>query len=118
MTGLQLTESTASYLLKNDDSILINSPIFITKHARGQIGIHLRGLRKPDARLNVRFIPGPNIQAIRLDWTLDGAILYIDVTKGKSINVGQHIGTLRWQQFEQLGKMQVILSNSRLKNLF
>jgi len=106
MTGLQLMEKTASYILKADDSVLINSPIFITKYNKGQIGIHLRGLRKPDNRLNVRFISGSNIQAIKLDWTLDGAILYVQVMKDKLINVGQHIGTIRWQPFQQLGKMQ------------
>jgi len=105
MSGLQLPESKASYMTKTNDSILISSPIEVTKQQKGQIGIYLKGLRKPNDRLNVQFIPVPNLQAIRLEWTMVGAILYLEVTKGKIINVGQHIGTLRWQPFELQGKM-------------
>jgi len=79
---------------KVDESILITSPIFITKYTKDQIGIHLKGLIKPDTRLNVRFTPGPNILATKLDWTLNGAILYFQVMKDKPINVGQRIGTI------------------------
>jgi len=106
MNGLELTENSASYMSKVDDSILITSPRFITKYTRGQIGIHLRGLLKPDNRLSIRFIPGPNILATKVDWTLNGAILCVQVTKDKPINVGQRIGTIHWQTFEQPGKMQ------------
>jgi len=67
MNGLELTENSASYMSKVDESILITSPIFVTKYTKGQIGIHLRGLLQPDTRLSVRFTPGPNILAIKLD---------------------------------------------------
>jgi len=106
MNGLELTENSASYMSKVDDSILINSPIFITEYTKSQIDIHWRGLLKPDTRLSVRFTPGPNILVIKLDWTLNGAILYFQVMKDKPINVGQRIGTIHWQPFEQPGKMQ------------
>jgi len=106
MNGLELTENSASYMPKVDDSIPINSPIVITKYTKSQIGIHLRGLLKPDISLCVRFTPGPNILATKLDWTLNGAILYFQVMKDKLINVGQRIGTIRWQLFEQPEKMQ------------
>jgi len=76
MNELNLREKFSPYLTKIDDSITIISPIFISRHTKGQIGIHLEGLIKPDARLNVRFTPGPNVLAIKLDWTLNGAILY------------------------------------------
>jgi len=106
MNGLELTENSASYMSKVDDSILITSPIFITKYSKGQIGIHLRGLIKPYIRLSARFTPGPNFLATKLDWTLNGAILYFQAMKDKPINVGQRIGTIHWQPFEQPGIMQ------------
>ena len=105
MNGLELTENSASYMSKVDDSILITSPIFTTQYTKGQIGLHLRGLLKPDTRLSIRFIPGPNILATKLDWTFNGAILYFQVMKDKLIHVGQRIGTIHWQPFEQPGKM-------------
>jgi len=106
MSGLHLQEKSSSYMTKLDDSITIMSPIFIPRHTKGQIGIHLEGRIKPDARLNVRFTPGPNVLAIKLDWTLSGAILYFQVMKDTHINVGQGIGKLHWQPFEQPGKIQ------------
>jgi len=89
---------------KVDNTILITFPIFITKYTKGQIGIHLRGLLKPDIRLSVRFSPGPNILATKLDWTLNGAILYFPVMKDKPITVRPRIGTIHWQPFQQPGK--------------
>ena len=88
MNELELTENSASYMSKVDDSILIISPIFITKYTKGEIGIHLRGLLKPDTRLSIQFIPGLNILATKLYWTLNGAILYFQIMKEKPINVG------------------------------
>jgi len=106
MNGLELTENSASYMSKVDDSSLITSPIFTPRYTKGQIGLQLRGLLKPDTRLSVRFIPGPNILATKLDWTFNGAIVYFQVMKDKPIYVGQRIGTIHWQPFEQPGKMQ------------
>jgi len=93
-------------MTKLDDSITITSPIFISCHTKGHIGIHLEGLIKPDTRLNVRFTPGPNVLAIKLDWTLSGTILYFQIMKDTPINFGQRIGTLNWQPFEQPGTIQ------------
>ena len=94
MNGLELTENSASCMSKVDDSILITSLIFTTRYTKGQIGLHLKGLLKPDTRLSIRFIPGPNILATKLDWTSNGAILYFQVMKDKLIHVGQRIGTI------------------------
>jgi len=60
--------------------------------------------RLTQTRLSIRFIPGPSILAIK--WTFNGAILYFQVMKVKLIHVGQRIGTIHWQPFEQPGKMQ------------
>jgi len=106
MNGLELTENSASYMSKVDDSSLITSPMFTPRCTKGQIGLHVRGLLKPDTRLSIRFIPGPNILATKLDWTFNGAIVYFQVMKDKPIYVGQRIGTIHWQPFEQPGKMQ------------
>jgi len=105
MNGLHLREKFSSCMAKIDDSINITSPIFISRHTKGHIGIHLEGLIKPDTRLNIRFTPGPNVLAIKLDWTLSGAILCFQIMKDTPINVGQRIGTLSWQPFEQPGKI-------------
>ena len=101
-----MREKFSFYMTKLDDSITIISPLFISRHPKGQIGIHLEGLIKPDDRLSVRFTPGPNVLATKLDWTLNGAILYFQVMKDTPINVGQRIGTLYSQPFEQPGKTQ------------
>jgi len=106
MSGLNLREKFSSYMTKLDDSITIISPLFISRHTKGKIGIHLEGLIKPDARLSVRFTPAPNVLALKLDWTLNGAILYFQVMKDTPINAGQRIETLYWQPFEQPGKIQ------------
>jgi len=106
MNGLELAENSASYMSKVDDSILITSPTYITKYTNGQLVIHLRGLLKPDTRLSIHFTPWHNILAAKLDWTLDGAIVYFHVMKDKLIHVGHRIGTIHWQPFEQPGKMQ------------
>ena len=68
-------------MTKLDDSITIIPPLFISRHAKGQIGIHLEGLVKLDNRLSVRFSQGPNVLATKLDWALNGAILYFQVMK-------------------------------------
>ena len=81
MNGLHLREKFSSCMAKIDDSINITSPIFISRHTKGHIGIHLEGRIKPDTRLNIRFTPGPNVLAIKLDWTLSGAILYFQIKK-------------------------------------
>jgi len=106
MNGLELTENSASYMSKVDDSILITSPILIPCYTKGQIGLQIRGLLKPNARLSIRFIPGPNILATKLNWTFNGANLYFQVMKDKLIHVAQRIGIIHWQPFEQPGKMQ------------
>jgi len=105
MSGLQLQASKPSYLTKINDSTHIASPISTAKNHKGIIGLHMQGLRKPDEKITVKFIPAPNIQVTRLEWTFNGAVLYMILSKGKTINVGQHIGVLRWQPFEQMGKM-------------
>ena len=74
------------------------------RYNKGQNGLHLRGLLKPDTRLSIRFIPGINILATKLDWTFNGGILYFQVMKDKLIHVGQRIGTIHSQPFEQPGK--------------
>jgi len=106
MSGPNLRETFSSYMTKLDDSSTIISLLFISQYAKWQIGIHLEGLVKPDNRLNVQFTPGPSVLATKLDWTSPGAILYFQVMKTSPINVGQRIGTLYWQPFEQPGKKQ------------
>jgi len=54
-------------MTKLDDSITIISPLFISRHAKGQIGIHLEGLVKLNNRLCVRFTQGPNVLTTNLD---------------------------------------------------
>jgi len=34
---------------------------------------------------------------------MDGAIIYINITKGQVIYVGQLLGVLKWQKYEQQG---------------
>jgi len=106
MNALELTENLASHMSKVDDSILITFPLFTPRYTKGQIGLQLRGLLKPDTWLSIRFITGPNILAIKLDWTFNGAILYFQVRKDRLIHVGQRIGTIHWQPFQQPGRLQ------------
>jgi len=101
MSGLQLREIKSSYMVQANDAIHIKSPVEITKQHKGPIGLHLQGPCKPEDRLNAQFRPTLNVKATRLEWIMDGAILYVEISKGKIIHVGQLLGTLRWQTYEQ-----------------
>jgi len=100
MPELKLKASKPSYLTSINDAIHITSSISTAKNHKGIIGIHMQGLRKPDEQLTVKFEPAQNIQATRLKWTYNGAVLYITVSKGTIINVGQHLGVLKGQSLE------------------
>ena len=106
MPQLQLISTDVSYLTNTRDTILIQSPITITQQQKGDIGIHLKGLRTSDVKILVKSTPAPNIQVTRLQWTMNGAILYIDFSKDIVITAGQHIGILQWQPFEQQTAVQ------------
>jgi len=62
------------------------------------------GLHRLPDRLTIKFEPAPKVIAMRLQLTHDGAILYMNVIKGKSLTLGQHLGILKGQPFEQRGQ--------------
>ena len=114
MNGLELTDKPASYMREERDGIQIISPVAIT-NAKGQIGLHLQGLCKPKNRLNLQFTPTPNVLAIKLEWSVSGAILYFQPTKN-TVKVGQPIGTLSWQPYAQMGKTQPTTNTIRFRS--
>jgi len=104
MTGLQLRDVKSSYMVQANDAIHIKSPVEIPKQHKGPIGLHLQELCKPENRLTVQFRPTFNVKATRLHWTMDGTILYIDISKGQMIHVGQLLGTLNGRPMNNRGR--------------
>jgi len=81
MPQLQLISTDVSHLTNTWDTILIRSPIPITRQHEGDIGIHLKDLRTSDDKVLVKFTPAPNIRVTRLQWTMNGAIFTLTSPK-------------------------------------
>jgi len=61
----------------------------------------MQGLHKPEGQMTIKFEPAPNVNAMKLEWSFDGSILYINISKGKTISAGQHLGVSRGKPLEQ-----------------
>jgi len=103
MTELQLQHPKASYLHETNDGIQIRSPITLTQQIKGPIGIHLQGFQKPKTRMILKFHPQANVSAVKLLWTLDGAVLHLTVKQGQSLTSGQILGKLTSHTYSQQG---------------
>jgi len=114
MTELHIQHPKASYLHQTNDGIQIRSPITLTQQIKGTIGIHLQGFQKPKTRMILKFHPQADVSAVKLLWTLDGAILHLTVKRGQSLTSGQILGKLTSQAYSQDG----LLTTQAQKNKF
>jgi len=112
MTDCMLSEQHASYLDTQDGSINIHSPV--EWNHEFELGVHLRGLKKPSTPCNIQFRPMSHITAHRLEWIADGAILYLHKATITPVHIRQLLGQLKWQPFIQKG----LLKNNANKTTF
>ena len=107
MSHFKLLPCKPSYITEQNDAIHIFSPISTAKNYKGHIGIHLPGLQKPDTPQRIVFTPAANLQASNIQWSSNGATIYIMTTRGKPIVADQRIGTLKCTQIQQSAQIPV-----------
>jgi len=101
MSKFTLHPPKPSYIKEQEDAIHIFSPINTAKNYKGNIGLHLPGLQKPDAPKSIVFTPADNLQTSYIQWSPNGATIYLQTIKGKPISINQRIGTLKCIQSQQ-----------------
>ena len=99
MPELKLKTPHASYVFEVDGGIQICSPISLKKQHKGPMEIYLQGLPKPDRRMILKFHPQTDALADYLMWTIDGAILCVNLPEDSNITCGQILGKLTLHEY-------------------
>jgi len=62
-------------------------------------------LQKPDTPKTIVFTPADNLLASRIQWSSDGATIYLLTTKGKPLIANQRLGTLKCIPLQQMAEI-------------